>query len=232
MTRVSTAGRIGLTFQRIEASVSRSVALPPTVHIDHMNANPKAMRVANILSIRRLRGARTHRERFAASAWLVVVMFAVVLSIGCRGSGASSGASSDSVSTRAVVESATTAFHQALRTNDTATFLSYVADDVRMMPPGEAPVVGKDAVRAWYAAFLTQYRTSSLTLSDREVFVGTKWATEFGKYEWGLAPTGGGVTVVDRGHYMQVWSRQPNGQWRFAREIWNSAAPAPAAEGK
>ena len=133
---------------------------------------------------------------------------------------------------RAAVESATTAFHQALRTNDTATFLSYVADDVRMMPPGEAPVVGKGAVRAWYAAFLTQYHTSSLTLSEREVFVGTGWATELGKFEWGLAPAGGGATVVDRGHYMQVWSRQPNGQWRFAREIWNSEALAPAAEGR
>jgi hypothetical protein len=31
---------------------------------------------------------------------------------------------------------------------------------------------------------------------------------------------------------MQVWLRQPNGQWRFAREIWNSAVPAPATEGK
>lgn len=163
---------------------------------------------------------------------LAVLTLAAVLTIGCSGSGASSGAGPDSVSTRAAVESATTAFHQALRTNDTATFLSYVADDVRMMPPGEAAVVGKDAVRAWYGAFLTQYRTSSLTLSDREVFVGTGWATELGKYEWGLAPAGGGATAVDRGHYMQVWSRRPNGQWRFAREIWNSAAPTPAADGK
>jgi ketosteroid isomerase-like protein len=202
------------------------------MHIDHMSANPKAILIATILSTHRFCGARTHRERPAAPAWLALATLATVFSIGCSGSGASSGAGPDSVSTRAAVESATTAFHQALRTNDTATFLSYVADDVRMMPPGEAPVVGKAAVRAWYAAFLTQYRTSSLTLGDREVFVGTRWATELGKYEWGLTPAGGGATVVDRGHYMQVWSRQPNGQWRFAREIWNSAVPAPATEGK
>lgn len=175
---------------------------------------------------------QTLHTRLAATRWPAVATLAAVLSLGCGKSGASSGAGADSVSTRAAVESTTSAFHQALGTNDTATFLSYVADDVRMMPPGEAAVVGKDAVRAWYAAFLTQYRTSSLTLSEREVFVGTGWATELGKYEWGLAPTGGGATVVDRGHYMQVWLRQPNGQWRFAREIWNSAVPAPATEGK
>ena len=174
----------------------------------------------------------TFERRFVVGQMLVVATLAMVLSAGCSGSAGSSGAGADSASTRAAVESATTAFHQALRTNDTATFLSYVAHNVRMMPPGEGPVVGKDAVRAWYAAFLTQYRTTSLTLSDREVFVGAGWATELGRFEWGLAPAGGGATVVDRGHYMQVWSRQANGRWRFAREIWNSSAPAPAAEGK
>jgi len=133
---------------------------------------------------------------------------------------------------RAAVESATTAFHQALRTNDTASFLSYVADDVVMMPPGEAPVRGKDAMRAWYAEFLSHYRTSSLTLDDREVFVGPGWATELGSYEWGLTPVGGGTEVVDRGHYMQVWNQLPDGQWRFARELWNSAVPPSPQSGK
>jgi len=31
--------------------------------------------------------------------------------------------------------------------------------------------------------------------------------------------------MLDRGNYMQVWKSQPDGQWRFGREIWNSSAP-------
>ena len=58
---------------------------------------------------------------------------------------------------RAAVEAATAAFHQALRTNDAGALFAYVADDVVMMPPGEAPVRGKAAMRAWYAGFLSQF---------------------------------------------------------------------------
>jgi uncharacterized protein (TIGR02246 family) len=123
-------------------------------------------------------------------------------------------------------ETATAAFHQALRTNDAEALLGYVADDVLLMPPGEDAVRGKNAMRDWYAAFLSQYSTSSLILSDREVFVGDRWAVELGTYEWGLTPLAGGAALVDRGNYMQVWRSQSDGQWRFEREIWNSSAPA------
>ena len=127
-------------------------------------------------------------------------------------------------------ETATAAFHQALRTNDAEALFAYVADDVVLMPPGEALVRGKSSMRDWYAGFLSEFRTSSLVLTDREVFVSDGWAVELGVFEWGLAPAAGGDPVLDRGNYMQVWTSQPDGQWRFARELWNSSAPAaPAA---
>ena len=154
--------------------------------------------------------------------WLSGGALSLAVLVGCNGPNSPLGA------TTAEVEKATTAFHEALRTNDSETFLSFVADDVVMMPPGEAPVRGKDALRAWYATFLSRYRTSSLTLGDREVLVGEGFAVELGSFEWGLVPAAGGAPVVDRGHYMQVWKRRPDGQWRFAREIWNSSAPAEA----
>lgn len=128
--------------------------------------------------------------------------------------------------TRSAFESATTAFHEALRMNDAETLFAYVADDVLLMPPGENEVRGKNAMRDWYSGFLSQYRTSSLTLSDRELSISEEWAVELGAFEWGLMPVGGGNTVVDRGHYMQLWTSEPDGQWRFEKEIWNSSAPA------
>jgi hypothetical protein len=55
--------------------------------------------------------------------------------------------------TRAAVEATTTAFHQALRTDNADEMFRYVAEDVVMMPPGESEVRGKAAVRAWYEGF-------------------------------------------------------------------------------
>lgn len=127
---------------------------------------------------------------------------------------------------RAAVEAATAAFHQALRTNDVQALFAYVAEDVQIMPPGEPVVRGIGAMREWYGGFLAQYQTTSLVLSDCEVLVGDEWAVELGSFEWGLEPAAGGEPVLDRGNYMQVWKLQPDGQWRFAREIWNSSAPA------
>jgi hypothetical protein len=80
--------------------------------------------------------------------------------------------------------------------------------------------------------FLAQYRTSSLTLADREVLVGSGWAVELGTFEWALQPAAGGSPVVDRGSYMQVWKQQGDKSWRFAREVYNSAVPPAAAAAK
>lgn len=130
---------------------------------------------------------------------------------------------------RSTFEAATKAFHQALRTDHADALFMHVADDVLLMPPGEAAVHGKGAMRDWYAGFLSLYSTSSLTLSNPEVFVSEDWAVELGTYEWGLMPKAGGDPMLDHGNYMQLWKRQPDGNWCFAREIWNSAIPASTA---
>lgn len=127
---------------------------------------------------------------------------------------------------REAFEAATAAFHQALRVNDAEALFEHVGDDVLLMPPGEAAVRGRNAMRDWYARFLIQYRTSSLDLFDREVFVGDGWAVELGAYRWGLVPPAGGDEVLDRGSYMQLWRSAAGGKWVFEREIWNSSAAA------
>lgn len=129
---------------------------------------------------------------------------------------------------RSEFEAATAAFHQALRANDAEALFAFVSADVVLMPPGEAAVRGAAAMREWYSAFLAQFRTFSLTLSDREVFVSDGWAVELGTFEWGLMPAGGGDPVLDRGNYIQVWKSRPDGHWRFEREVWNSSASPPS----
>lgn len=123
---------------------------------------------------------------------------------------------------RAGVDNAADRLLTALRANDADSFMVLLADDVVLMPPNEPTLKGKAAVRAWYDRFLTQLRTSQLTITDREVLAGGEWATELATFEWVLAPVGGGAVITDRGSYVQVWHHEPDGRWLFAREIWNS----------
>ncbi|MFL5495642.1 MAG: YybH family protein [Gemmatimonadales bacterium] len=124
------------------------------------------------------------------------------------------------------MDSAATRLLTALRTNAPDSLMILMADDVVLMPPNESVLKGKAAVRAWYNQLLTQLRTTSLAITDREVFVGADWATERAGFEWTLAPVAGGPAARDRGGYMQIWHHEPDGRWLFAREVWNSTAPA------
>ena len=73
------------------------------------------------------------------------------------------------------------------------------------------------------AGYLVYSLDAPFAAFGKEVFVGDQWATEFGRFDWGLAPPDGSAVVRDHGTYMQVWRRQPDGAWRFAREVWNSS---------
>ncbi len=156
---------------------------------------------------------------------LLVALLAALALGACRAAGPVLH-SGDVAVERAVVDSTTTAFHAALRTNDLRGFMAHVADSVVFMPPGEPLVRGRAAVETWMQGFLSAYRTTALTLGDREIFLGGDWAVEVGTYTWVLEPVAGGAAVADKGNYMQVWQRGADGRWRFARELYNSSLPA------
>ena len=163
----------------------------------------------------------------ARPACLLVVLAAV----GCSGQTAAPG-TVDRAALRAGVDSAATRLLTALRSDAPDSFVVLLSDDVVLMPPNEPVLRGKAAVRAWYDRFLIQFRTSGLTITDREVLIGGDWATELAAFEWALMPVAGGPAVIDRGSYAQVWHREPDGRWLFSRELWNSTTPpAPPSEG-
>ena len=156
----------------------------------------------------------------ARSACTIVAVLAVACS---TGEAAKDGAPPASL--RAGVDSAADRLLAALRTDSPDSLVALLADDVIIMPPNEPVLKGKAAVRTWYEQFVKQMRTSSLTISDREVLIGGDYATEVAGFEWTLAPVAGGTPVVDRGSYIQVWHRGADGRWMFSREVWNSSAP-------
>ena len=129
---------------------------------------------------------------------------------------------------RAGVDSAADRLLTALRTNASDSLMALMADDIVLMPPNEAVLRGKPAVRAWYdrladpAAHVRPDDQRSRGLRRRGVGNRGRWL----RMDAGAG--GGGPAVVDRGSYMQLWHREPDGRWRFSRELWNSAAP-PAA---
>jgi ketosteroid isomerase-like protein len=148
----------------------------------------------------------------------------VLTAVACSGQ-TPAGETLDRAALQAGVDSAANRLLTALRTNASDSLMILMADDAVLMPPNEPVLKGKAAVRVWYDQLLTQLRTSSLTITDREVLMGGEWATELAAFEWTLVPVAGGPAVIDRGSYVQVWHRDADGRWLFSRELWNSTTP-------
>ena len=160
----------------------------------------------------------------ARFVWMVVAC--ATLTAGCGRQEPTRRVAATVASGETAFAATTGAFHDTLRNNNVTAFMSYIEDDAIIAPPADQPVSGKEAVEQWYKVFLTKYRTSSLNLTGKEVFVGEHWAAEFGHFDWSLQPVDGSPVVLDHGTYMQVWRLKPDGTWRFAREVWNSSPAA------
>lgn len=159
-----------------------------------------------------------------AAARVVPAAWLIVLAVACA-SPAPESSEPAPESARAAVDSAANRLLAALRTDSPDSLLALMPDDVILMPPHEPVLKGKAAVRTWYEAFVKQLRTTNLTITNRELLLGGDYATEVAEYEWTLVPVTGGAPMTDRGSYIQVWHRQPDGRWVFSREVWNSALP-------
>jgi ketosteroid isomerase-like protein len=124
--------------------------------------------------------------RAARFTYLLTVLAAVA----CSGAPGAEGV--DRATLRTGVDSAANRLLTALRGNASDSLMVLMADDVVLMPPNEAVLKGKAAVRAWYDQFLTQLRTTELTITGREVLIGGEWATELAAFSWTLVPVAGG----------------------------------------
>lgn len=113
---------------------------------------------------------------------------------------------------------------------DTDELLSLWADDGVLIPPEHAPVVGKDALRAFYDQYKKAMGNNEILGYDEnwdEVNVVGDWAFQWGTISARIRPAGSTNEVTNAIHAMRILKREPDGSWLVARAIWNNAQPAP-----
>jgi uncharacterized protein (TIGR02246 family) len=121
------------------------------------------------------------------------------------------------------------ALHQidmaASKARDLATLLSLCSDECVMLPPGEDPIVGREAIRKSLERDLEQeqaYQISEYVHDFAEVKVLGDWAFEWGRFSAAAEPVGGGPAIKSSGKILRILERQTDGTWRVARSIWNN----------
>jgi uncharacterized protein (TIGR02246 family) len=124
--------------------------------------------------------------------------------------------------TRGDIDALNTHMLQALEKGDAAAIAAVYAPDGQAMPPGAPVVTGPDIEAFWQGVIDMGVTGGALKTLSLEELGDT--AIETGQYEMQV-----GGDVVDRGKYVVIHRKQPDGSWRFGTDIWNSdQASAPA----
>ena len=120
---------------------------------------------------------------------------------------------------------------KAIGARDVEKVTSYYSDDAVVMPPNIPTLTGKEPIRTLWKSMLESPAFSGGWKATKvEVAASGDLAYVSGNYEFAETDRGGNP-IVDKGKYLEIWKKQPDGNWKCVADMFNSDLPnvAPAA---
>ena len=114
---------------------------------------------------------------------------------------------------------------QAINDEDIAALSALTTQGHIMLAPNRAPIVGKAANDELNGNAFEQFDFDE-TWTPEETVVAGDWAYQRGTFTVRAAPKAGGDVRDVRGSFLRIYERQPNGEWRMTRDMFNSDGAA------
>jgi len=102
---------------------------------------------------------------------------------------------------------------------DFESLVQLYTNDVVFMPPNGPAVHGRDNLLAWFKAFP---KATHMETNVDHVEGHGDLAYVLGRYSMTIEPEGAPGPISDRGKFIEIRKRQPDGTWRMAADIFNS----------
>ena len=99
---------------------------------------------------------------------------------------------------------------------DPTAWVGHYTDDAIFVGPGAPAIEGREAL----LAVAPQITMSSLKIVAGSTIGAGDFAATTGRATWVSGPKGSDAPTVRR-RFLMVWRRDPDGQWRLARELLN-----------
>ena len=117
---------------------------------------------------------------------------------------------------------------KAIGARDVDKAVSYYSDDAVVMPPNIPTLTGKEPIRTlWKSMLESPSFSGGWTATKVEVARSGDLAYVSGNYEF-KEQDDRGAPIVDKGKYLEVWKKQPDGSWKCVADMFNSDLPAGA----
>lgn len=124
---------------------------------------------------------------------------------------------------KAAIAAARLDFQKMFNADDAIKTAYYYSNRALFMPPNQAKVSGRAAVKEYYKSFAQVY--SDYAASTNTLVVDNKMAYETGSYIITVLIPGATETYVDRGKYLCIWQREDDGKWKILYDIYNTDLP-------
>jgi ketosteroid isomerase-like protein len=109
-----------------------------------------------------------------------------------------------------------------LNARDLETWMTFLADDIKMMPPNAPVIEGKDAIRPMVEEllkipdFYVSHKPYAVVVSEEGDMAYIWYAYELTVGEEA------GTPIVDKGKDISIYRKQRNGSWKLVVDIWNN----------
>lgn len=111
--------------------------------------------------------------------------------------------------------------------NDVDGTVSYYSDDASLLPPNAPIASDKQSIRSAWASLLGPDTALTWQASKVDVARSSDVAYVVGVYQM-VTKDPQGKSATDRGKFVEVWKKQPDGNWKTVADIFNSDLPAQA----
>jgi len=147
----------------------------------------------------------------------------LVLALVISGAGSAPAAPATEVE---AIHAADDAWNKAHNAGDVDGVVALYDEHAVLMPPGAPAVIGRSAIRAYYAKDMAESTNAGITISqgaNPDGGASGDWGWASGTYT--VKDKDG--RVLDTGKYLSV-SKKVTGRWLYVRDTWNSDGPAAA----
>ena len=135
--------------------------------------------------------------------------------------GNASAATSDRAAARQQIEAAAARIWEAVARGDSAAILADYADDGIVLGSGGPMFQGKPAVAAFLQGLFAENTLKDVKGHVTDIMISGDLAVETGTYAMTVIPKNGSA-ATDKGKYLHVWKRFPDGSWKVVRYMANS----------